>query len=950
MKAGNLRMLVVRPALVVVLAGAIVAGGPASAARGQSQVAKLLASDGAPIDWFGATVSISGDTVVIGAERHDDTGTDSGSAYIYQRDYAGTDNWGQVVKLTASDPAADDRFGSSVSISGDAVVIGAGRDDDAGSESGSAYIFYRDEGGTDNWGQVAKLTASDAATGDYFGSSVSISGDTVVIGAYLDDGGGSAYIFQRDQGGADNWGQVAKLTAWDAAPGDDFGLSVSISGDTVVAGAYQDDDAGERSGSAYVFQRDEVDPNNWDQVAKLTALDAAAYDKFGYSVSISGDTVVVGAHNDTHAVNGAGSAYVFGRNQGGADNWGQVAKLTASDAAYSDDFGCAVSISGDTVVAGAYGDGYGESMSGSAYVFQRDGGDPNNWDQVAKLTASDAAARHFFGQAVSISGDTALIGAYGNEDAGDNSGSAYTFDRDEGGTDNWGEVAKLNALEGAASDYFGYAVSISGDTALIGAYGDDDAGTSSGSAYIFQRDQYGAGNWGQVVKLTASDAAIFDSFGFSVSINGDTAVVGAYGANGAVANSGAAYIFQPDGVDPNIWGQVAKLIASDALTGDDVGRPVSISGDIAVIGARLHDGAGSNAGAAYVFYRDYPVADYWGQVAKLTASDAAPDDNFGSSLSISGDTVVVGAPRDDDAGGESGSAYVFYRNQGGANAWGQVAKLTALDAAAGDWFGHAVSISGDTVVIGSYRDDDAGTNSGSAYVFGRNQGGADNWGQVAKLTALDAAGYDYFGRSVSISGDAAVIGSFWDDAAGSNSGSAYVFGRHRGGTDNWGQVAKLTASDGAANDEFGFSVSINGYSTVIGARYDDDAGSASGSAYVFGLGCSLTLLYKNPDMGRVLLDPEPNDANAPVMYLAGMTVTLTAEPNENKQFKKWKIWDAVDPNITVIDTNNPITIDMVADRQVKAFFDCGGGGAGQALPLLTAFGALGLLALTRRRA
>jgi len=188
MKASDLRMLVVHPALVVVLAGAIVVNGTSSVARGESEVAKLLALNGAGRPEFGYFVAISGDTLVIGVPGDDDAASRSGSAYIYQRDYGGTDNWGQVAKLTASDASGGDEFGCVVSISGDTVVIGADRNDDAGAESGSAYIFQRDYGGTDNWGQVAKLTASDAEAYEYFGWSVSISGDTVMIGAPGNDG------------------------------------------------------------------------------------------------------------------------------------------------------------------------------------------------------------------------------------------------------------------------------------------------------------------------------------------------------------------------------------------------------------------------------------------------------------------------------------------------------------------------------------------------------------------------------------------------------------------------------------------------------------------------------------------------------------------------------------------------------------------------------------------
>ena len=361
-------------------------------------------------DQFGFSVSISGDTAVMGAPFDDDDGVNSGSAYVFVR--SGT-TWTQQALLTASDAAAGDSFGASVSISGDTAVVGANLDQDAGSNSGSAYVFVRS--GT-TWTQQAKLTASDAAAGDSFGKSVSISGDTALVGAKRnDDAGtqsGSAYVFVRS---GTTWTEQAKLTASDAAAFDEFGFSVSISGDTVVVAAFLDDDAGSGSGSAYVFVRSGT---TWTQQAKLTASDGAAVDFFGESISISGDTALVGAINDDDAGSNSGSAYVFVRS---GTTWTQQAKLTASDAAASDQFGESVSISGDTAAVGAFRDDDAGSQSGSAYVFVRSG---TTWTQQAKLTASDAATGDHFGNSVSISGDTALIGANLNNSS---TGSAYIF-------------------------------------------------------------------------------------------------------------------------------------------------------------------------------------------------------------------------------------------------------------------------------------------------------------------------------------------------------------------------------------------------------------------------------------------------------------------------------------------------------------------------------------------
>ena len=381
--------------------------------------------------------------------------------------------------------------------------------------------------------QVQKLLAGDGAAGDNFGYRVSVSGDTAVIGAYLDDdkGGssGSAYVFVRAADGT--WSQQAKLTANDGAYGDFFGLSVSVSGDTAVIGAYNDFELGKGYfGSAYVFVR--AADGTWSQQAKLTAADGTNDDRFGFSVAVSGDTALIGADGDDHD---SGSAYVFVRAADGT--WTQQTKLTAADRSVGDEFGFSVSVSGDTSLIGAFGDNDKGHESGSAYVFVRaaDG----TWSQQAKLAADDGAADDRFGWRVAVSGDTAVIGAYCDDDKGADSGSAYVFVRAADGT--WSQQTKLTAADGAAGDRFGWSVAVDGDTAVIGADEDDDKGADSGSAYVFVRAA--DGTWSQQAKLAADDGADGDRFGFSVAVSGDTAVIGAWADDDKGSSSGSAYVF-----------------------------------------------------------------------------------------------------------------------------------------------------------------------------------------------------------------------------------------------------------------------------------------------------------------------------------------------------------------------------------------------------------------------
>ena len=334
----------------------------------------------------------------------------------------------EVKKLLASNPQADDYFGRSVAVSGDTAMVGAVGDDTAADLAGAVYVFARDEGGAGNWGEVGKLTASDAQANDGLGSSVAFSGDTAVVAALGDDAGGSnagaAYIFGRDQGGVDNWGEVTKLTASDAQKDDQFGSSVALSGDTAVVGA-----SGKGGGAAYVFGRNQGGADTWGEVTKLFGSDVEILDTFGWSVAASAGTVLVGAHGDDDGVpfSRTGAAYVFGRDVGGADNWGEVKKLTASDAEGGDFFGHSLTMSGETAVVGAFHEDSGANYGGAAYVFGRDEGGADNWGEVTKLAASDPQEFDFLGERVAVSGDTAIVGASGKDDGGDRAGAAYVF-------------------------------------------------------------------------------------------------------------------------------------------------------------------------------------------------------------------------------------------------------------------------------------------------------------------------------------------------------------------------------------------------------------------------------------------------------------------------------------------------------------------------------------------
>lgn len=575
-------------------------------------------------------------------------------------------------KLLADDGASADQLGYSVAIDGDTAIVGAPKDGDMGPQSGSAYVFTR-SGGT--WTQQAKLTAADGASFQYFGTSVSLSGDTAMIGASgANTNRGCVYVFARAAG---VWTEQVKLTAADGEAGDQFGAKVALSGGTAVVGAPYDDDKGLNSGAAYVFTGSGA---MWTQQVKLTATDAVDEGRFGSSTAIDGDTVVVGSHMDDSKGTDSGSAYVFTRS---GTSWSQQAKLTAADGAASEFFGYSVALSGDTALIGASRDGEKGGSAGAAYVFTRSGA---SWSQEAKLTAADGGANDYFGISVALAGGSAVIGSYFDDDKGSASGSAYVFTR--AGT-SWWQQAKLTAADGAATDYFGVSVALSGGTAVIGSLLDDDKGADSGSAYIGGLPYTTRENTALSVPAPGVLGNDSDPLG-----EGLTAVLAVDAAHGTVELAAdGSFTYTPDagysGSDSFTYTASDQWLSSPPAT-----VTITIEG--------VHDA---------------PVALEDPEIAKVLASDGEANDYLGLSVAISGDTAVIGAHGDDDKAASAGAAYVYVREGG---SWKQQAKLTASDGATDDLFGTAVAISGDTVVVGVSNDDDKGMDSGSAYVFTRS--------------------------------------------------------------------------------------------------------------------------------------------------------------------------------------------------------------------------------------
>ncbi len=378
-----------------------------------------------------------------------------------------------------------------------------------------------------------------------------------------------------------------------------------------------------------------------NELHQFTASDLDAGDQFGHDVGVHGNTAVFGAPTDEHAAFFGGSAYVFERS--GLD-WVEQAKLLGAGISTSDRFGWAVDVHGDTVAVSAlFADGI-QPVTGNVHIFERNGA---AWTQTQVIDQLDGATSDWFGRALSLSADTLVVGAPQDDDLGSDSGSAYVYTYN--GT-HWIQQAKLLAADGNSGDNFGQSVSLNGDTILVGAPYDDDNGSNSGSAYVFTRS---GGVWTQQAKLTAADGNSSESYGYAVSLTDDRALVGAYLARlgGFGSAAGAGYVYDRSGVN---WSQTTKLVSATLAAGDDLGWSVAIDGDEAVLGARGHNG---DTGS---YFRFRFLNGVWVEFEEGVASDGASGDQFAMAVDLDQKRLIAGAYlADPDGAGSAGAAYLY---------------------------------------------------------------------------------------------------------------------------------------------------------------------------------------------------------------------------------------------------------------------------------------------------
>ncbi|TXD36966.1 hypothetical protein FRC98_09500 [Lujinxingia vulgaris] len=393
--------------------------------------------------------------------------------------------------------------------------------------------------------------------------------------------------------------------------------------------------------------------------------------------------------------------------------------------------------------------------------------------------------------------------------------------------------ATLIAEDGAASHQYGEAIAADGDTLLVGAMGDNENGVRSGAAYIFQRNPDDPTGWVQVKKLAPGDPGTNFRFGYAVALHGDVALVGAPYNSTRDNGAGAAYIFHRDEGGPDNWGQVKRLLPADIGDSDQFGSSVALDGELAAVSASRQDHTTDtlDSGAVYLFARDEGGPDVWGEFKKITPEVPASGGRFGFALALSGDDLLVGAPKEDITRADSGAAYIFNRNTGGPDAWGQLQKLVPANEAISIEFGASLAMDNGLAIFGLPYDDVNDTRIGSVYVFGRDEGGPDTWGQVTRLVREDGIRNDYFGMSVAIKDRRLVVGASQvtvDDRA--YAGAAYVYERAEGSPlSAWGRGERITLNEVELSDKFGSAVALTERDVFVSAPLDD-----FGTVTVFG--------------------------------------------------------------------------------------------------------------------
>ena len=769
---------------------------------------RLAVEDDRVADRFGNAVAFDGETLVVGAELDD-----GGAVYVYtlpNGEWSSVVDWPEVVKLTPPNGMSGDKFGSSVAVDSDTIVVGAPGNDRDGQDAGAAYVFTKPaEGWQSTTTAAIRLPAPAGKSDDLVGTSVAVASSTVVVGAPgATADAGAAYVFERPNGGWSSATTSVTLTAADADSEDGFGQSVSIDQDTIVVGAPQakgpnhDDE-----GAVYVFRKSGAAWSSTDSSIKLTSAIGGDGDRFGFSTSVDGDTIAVGAPTAlSRLVLRCGTVHLFTKPVGGWSASSDSFQFSSCDDP-GDWFGYSVHVDGDSVIMSVPQRNSPDKGTGRAYVLTRVTDVWSASSTVARLSLPNGGTADDAGFGVALVDSYAVIGAPGRQES---VGAVGVYRQ---GGEGWQGARQFIELS-PVGQRFGTSLDVHNGIVAVGApLGRDADGQSTGGVHVFTQPLASSP---VSIRLAPENADQVARLGHSTAMSANLIVSGAPGI-GSQAAPGRAYAFKKAG--DGTWDQATTtaLSASDGTVGNAFGASIDVDGNTLVIGAPAADGAETRAGAAYAL----PVARISGAATttsiKLTVSDGASGDEFGASVGVYGDTVVVGAP------GGDGAAYVFSRPTGGWTSTSTATKLSAPAGASQGGFGASVAVDGDIVVVGAPSIQGSGGKLGAVYVFKLS-----DLSNSVELTSPDGIMAERFGAAVAIDGDSIIVGAPGGSGIAAGSGTAYRFTIE---DDDVNLTSKLMADRFNPGAGFGAAVATHDGKTVVGSRFEE---RSSGAAYLFG--------------------------------------------------------------------------------------------------------------------
>ena len=789
-----------------------------------------------PHDSFGSDIAISDDESTVAIRSVDTSNGDRVSTlHVYLRDEGGTDSWGMVNSVVVDESIGDPSLSFSLDENGRSLFVGV-------PSVNLVYIFEKDTGGSDNWGEVTMLSHPFPDTANAEFGYLAYDRGVLMVG---DPGEryGAVYPYRRGQRDG-TWAALARPVPANQDAGERMGRSVAMHGDFLVVGAPQAvNGMGEKSGTAYVFIRDETYVDRWQLLRRLNPAAITNESRFGHCVAIDGDWIVVGAPGQVvDGLDDAGSVFVYQRDLGGEDNWGLRGSRNGTIPVAGARYGSALAIDDGRIFVGSPGNNNG----GRVHILTRNTGSANQWGEE-QVIANPGDSGDLFGSSLSADESRLLVGAPGAEGVAtsggqslSNAGRAYLYSNalQTGGylISQSLPVPGLNGAFGNENARYGEAVSLQDDMALIGAPGESafaGGGIGAGAAYIHAVNESGSDQWGEQARVQPLFTQSESEFGASVWLDLDRAYVGAPGWNANGTDAGAVLIFDRNRGGQSAWGQSDVVMPLDGVDGDLFGKAVLANGPYLFVGLPGRD---ANTGAVELQRRWGAV---WRQEASHVASGSSTNDLFGAAVAIDGDTLVVGAADLIDRFGNTGSidvagAYVFKKNRSGEDAWGEVRKLLPTNSGADTGFGHSVDISGNQIIVGAYLEGSTEDEAGAAYVFRQNEGGLNQWSQLVKLEAPVPEVDGWFGYDVALDeGWAAISAIGVDDVverlslSSNHVGRVFVYRQHLGAVNPWLMVAQVDPPVPSYSLYFGSSIALDSEQLLVGAGRHPAAGDIS---------------------------------------------------------------------------------------------------------------------------